>query len=381
MTDGSNTTGIYIHIPFCASRCPYCDFYSVLTDAHADAFTDAAADELRTLRRCAPFAGDIKERDIATVYFGGGTPSYIGAQRLSFLLGEVGKNFRIAQNAEITVECNPSSSLSDGFFDRLREAGFNRVSMGMQSAVDTERRKLGRLSGAADVEKAVSACQKAGFDNISLDVMLGVPEQTEESLHRTLAFADSLGVQHISAYMLSLEEGTFFYRKRASLGLPDEDAVCELYLSACEALAQMGYRHYEISNFCKEGFASRHNTAYWKCGEYLGTGPAAHSFINGKRFYYERDLDGFLAGAPAVYDCEGGGAEEYIMLGLRLDTGVSLGEIKKKYGISPKDVLFRRLKKYAENGLAVFDGDRIALTEKGFLLSNTLIGEITGDFI
>lgn len=368
--------GIYIHVPFCASKCPYCDFYSVADRGRIDNYISAVIDELSTLRRVGPFAGDLKHRAISTVYFGGGTPSFLGAENLSRLLLAVKDNFTVAPGAEITAECNPSSSLAPGFFETLAAAGFNRVSLGMQSAVDAERKKLGRKATAADVETAAKACQSAGIADISLDIMLGVPEQTERSLLSSLDFALSLGVTHLSAYMLSIEEGTFFDKKRDALNLPEEDAVCDMYLSLCEYLKSNGFRHYEISNFCLPGHEARHNTAYWRDEEYLGIGPAAHSYLNGRRFYFPRDLDAFIAGAPPVDDGPGGGWEEAVMLALRLDTGISLQEIKEKFAVTPSPSLPAILQQYQSAGLLTFDGDRIALTEKGFLVSNAVIGEI-----
>lgn len=368
--------GIYIHVPFCASKCPYCDFYSVADRGRIDNYISAVIDELATLRRVGPLAGDLKNRDIATVYFGGGTPSFLGAENLSRLLGAVKENYALLPGAEITAECNPSSSLAPGFFETLAAAGVNRVSMGMQSAVDAERKKLGRRATAADVATAVKACQSAGITDISLDIMLGVPEQTEETLLSSLDFALSLGVTHLSAYLLSIEEGTFFDKKRHALNLPEEDAVCDMYLSLCGYLKNNGFRHYEISNFCLPGHEARHNTAYWRDEEYLGIGPAAHSYLNGRRFYFPRDLDAFIAGSPPVDDGPGGNWEEALMLALRLDTGISLQETREKYGVAPSPSFTKTLQQYQTAGLLTFDGDRIALTEKGFLVSNTVIGEI-----
>ena len=372
--------GIYIHVPFCASKCPYCDFYSVADRGRIAAYLDAVTDELRTLRRVGAYADGLKHRDISTVYFGGGTPSFLGAENLAALLGAVKESFAVAPGAEITAECNPSSSLASGFFETLAEAGFNRISMGMQSAVDAERKKLGRKATAADVSAAVRACQKAGINNISLDIMLGVPEQTEQTLLSSLDFALSLGVTHLSAYMLSIEPGTFFAKKRDVLNLPDEDAVCDWYLSMCGHLQKRGLRHYEISNFCRTGFEARHNTAYWRDEEYLGIGPAAHSYLNGRRFYFPRDLDAFLAGSSPVDDGPGGGWKEALMLALRLDTGISIQETREKYGVSPSPSLPAVLQQYKTAGLLTFDGDRLALTERGFLVSNTLIGTIIRNY-
>ena len=370
-----NSVGLYIHVPFCSSKCPYCDFYSVTDRGRMDEYVDAVTDELRTLRRVGALADGLRQREISTVYFGGGTPSLLGADRLSALLRTVKDCFSVAPGAEITVECNPSSSLSGGFFETLA-AGVNRVSLGMQSAVDTERKRLGRKAAAADVSAAVNVCRRAGIENISLDVMLGVPGQTRETLLQTLDHAVSLGAAHISAYMLSIEEGTFFAKKRETLNLPEEDAVCDMYLSMCEHLKNRGFRHYEISNFCLPGFESRHNTAYWRDGEYLGVGPAAHSFLNGRRFYFPRDLDGFIRGEPPVDDGPGGGWEEALMLALRLDAGVSLRDMEEHFGVVPSPAFADKLEPYRSGGLLTFDGDRLALTERGFLVSNTLISKI-----
>lgn len=371
-----NGFGLYIHVPFCASKCPYCDFYSVTDRGRMDEYVDAVTDELTTLRRAGAYADGLREREIVTVYFGGGTPSLLGADRLSALLRTVKETFSVAPGAEVTVECNPSSSLSGGFFEALAAAGVDRVSLGMQSAVDAERKRLGRKTTAADVTAAVDACRSAGIGNISLDVMLGVPGQTEQSLFQTLDHAVTLGATHISAYLLSIEEGTFFAKKRETLNLPEEDAVCDWYLAMCGYLKDRGYRHYEISNFCLSGYEARHNTAYWHGGEYLGIGPAAHSFLNGRRFYFPRDLDGFIRGAPPVDDGLGGGWEESLMLALRLDTGISLRDVKARFGVVPSPAFTDKLEPYRSGGLLAFDGDRIILTEKGFLVSNTVIGEI-----
>ncbi|MBQ6066494.1 MAG: radical SAM family heme chaperone HemW [Clostridia bacterium] len=368
--------GLYIHVPFCASKCPYCDFYSVVGGEKTDAYCAAATDELKTLRRVGAYAAGLREREISTVYFGGGTPSLLGAEKLSALLGAVKENYSVAPNAEITAECNPSSSLSDGFFETLAEAGFNRVSLGMQSAVDAERKRLGRKATAEDVATAVKNCQRAGIDNISIDIMLGVPGQTDQSLLQSLDCALSLGATHVSAYLLSIEPGTFFAKKRDALNLPDEDAVCDRYLAMCDHLQKRGLRHYEISNFCQPGFEARHNTAYWRDEEYLGIGPAAHSYLNGRRFFFPRDLDAFLRGEPPVDDGPGGGWEEAVMLALRLDTGVSLKEIRETYNVASSPSLPVTLQTYQSVGLLTFDGDRVALTEQGFLISNTVIGEI-----
>lgn len=372
--------GIYLHIPFCRSKCPYCDFYSLTDAGLADAYTDALCEELRTLSRVSPFVPPvIKERPVDTVYFGGGTPSYLGAERLTRILNAVKEDFRVAENAEITVECNPSSS-SPELFHALKENGVNRISLGMQSAVDSERRGLGRTAGRDVLTSAVSSCREAGIDNISLDIMLGIPGQTTESLEYSLDFALSLGVPHISAYMLKIEEGTYFYKKRNSLSLPDDDLTADMYEFMSAYLREKGMRHYEISNFCFGDKYSRHNVKYWLLDDYLGIGAAAHSFVDGRRFYFPRSLKAFTGGEKAVFDCTGGSADEYIMLSLRLDTGLSLSELKNRFSLLPNGSFYEKIKEWERRSLVTFDGDRLALTPSGFLVSNSLIIDAADSF-
>ena len=303
---GKVPLGLYLHVPFCRSKCPYCDFYSF------------RGDEAQMDRYCAALSQKISEsakaynRKADTLYIGGGTPSFLGAERLCTLINQAKQSF-LLPNAEITVECNPYK-LTPDFFDKLKEVGTNRVSIGLQSAVDEERRALGRLSDRAGVEKAVLAAQKAGIPKISLDVMLGVPKQTKKSLSETLSFCMSLGVGHVSAYILKLEENTYFYTHRDTLHLPDDDQTADLYLQMCETLENAVVLQYEISNFAKPGEESRHNLKYWHCEEYLGLGPAAHSFINGERFYYPRNLEAFFSWCAPVKDGKGGDFSEYAML-------------------------------------------------------------------
>ena len=248
--------GLYFHIPFCQIKCGYCDFYSFApTSAQMDAYRDALC------RSIADFAADVTE-PFDSVYFGGGTPSFFGGERLKEVLETAAAVFPLSPDVEITVECNPSSATLP-LFQTLKAAGVNRVSLGVQSALDKERKLLGRASNRAQVEAAVNACRATGIDNLSLDLMLGIPAQTKETLDESLAFLLSLQPQHISAYLLKVEEGTPLAAQKASLPLPDEDSVCELYLHAADVLEANGLRQYEISNFALPGFESRHNLHYW----------------------------------------------------------------------------------------------------------------------
>ena len=318
---------LYIHVPFCERKCPYCDFYSTAADdAAMDAYTRALIRALDGV----PF----ETGQLDTVYFGGGTPSILGGRRLAILLETVRARFGIAQNAEITAECNPHSTLKDTL-RQMKSAGFNRISLGMQSAVDAQLRSLGRLHTVGDVVSAVHSAQDCGFEHLSLDLMLATPGQAPADIDEAVRLFDRLGVEHVSAYLLKIEEGTPFARQNVEESCPDEDGQVLLYRHAVTALEQAGYRQYEISNFARGGRVARHNLKYWDCAEYLGIGPSAHSFIAGRRRFFPRDLAGFLsAGDPWALLCDdgaGGSPEEYLMLRLRLKEGIRWPDFTSRY--------------------------------------------------
>lgn len=361
-------TGIYIHIPFCQSKCPYCDFYS---------FTPEATDRdsyLKAVLSCLLSYKDKVSDGVDTVYFGGGTPSFFGGERIKQIIDCIKESYCV-NNAEITVECNPSS-VDKKLLTHLKEAGVNRISMGMQSAVDEERKVLGRLSDSNRVQAAVQLIKSCGIDNISLDLMLGVPFQTKDSLRRSLDFIIAQQVKHISAYMLKIEDGTPFASMQ--LPLPDEDEVCELYLFAAEYLEANGFAQYEISNFALKGYESRHNLKYWRTEEYLGIGPSAHSFLKGERFYYPRDFKAFLTNPTPVYDGKGGDEDEYIMLALRLNEGLTREGFKKRFGKEIPERIFEKARSLEKAELLNITEKGIALTKKGFLVSNSVITFILG---
>lgn len=362
--------GIYIHIPFCRSKCPYCDFYSMkLSGDMAKTYTEALVSSIKKQKEKYPLKAD-------TLYFGGGTPSLIGAENIITLVKatEIFGSFK-----EITVECNPSC-VEDDFFEKLSSCGVNRISLGLQSAVDSERRSLGRLAGVKEAEKRIRSAQNAGIDNISLDVMLGIPSQTEKSLDATLSFCTASGVKHISAYMLKLEENTFFYKNKEKLNLPDDDFTADAYLRMVSALEGAGFMQYEISNFAVPGYESRHNLKYWCGDEYLGLGPAAHSFIGGRRFYWPRDIEYFMNGGEPYDDGDGGDIGEYIMLALRLKKGVSFDEIINRGGEYALEAVKEKFRFFEKNGLAEENDGGFNLTPRGFLLSNTIIENIVSIF-
>ncbi len=365
MTTDKSPVGLYVHIPFCAGKCIYCDFYSFRPD------------EETVNKYIEKICGDIKKSPYVfdTVYLGGGTPSYIGEKRLAGIINSAEKTAQ----AEITVECNPSDT---GKIDRnfdfgiLADAGVNRISMGLQSAVDAERKALGRRAGKKEVSRAIERASRAGINNISLDLMLGIPSQTAESLETSLEYCISAGAKHISAYILKVEDGTFLANHRERYAIPDDDSAAEFYLQAADYLVSKGFSHYEISNFSLPGYESSHNLKYWKGKDYLGLGPAAHSMIDGRRFYYDSDINKYLSDSPAVYEDEGGGPEEYLMLSLRLVEGFSLEEFENRYGIKPGKKFTDKCREYSDAGLGFFDGRVFRLNQRGFLVSNSIISSL-----
>ena len=327
--------GVYIHIPFCKSKCPYCDFYSYRCDnASQKKYVNALVDEIKTLRRCSDFLQGEFKAD--TLYIGGGTPSVLIPDNLTAIIVAAKSRFNIGDGAEITVECNPGSDISS-LIPAFKKCGVNRISLGMQSAVDSERQTLGRSADKKRIREAINLLKDNGIDNISLDIMLGIPDQNEDSLKETLDFAIECNTKHISAYILKIEDGTFFDIHRERYNFPDDNAVCDLYNQCADTLEKAGFVHYEISNFALPGYESRHNTKYWELEDYLGIGAAAHSYIKGKRFYFERDTESFVNGKKAIFDGIGGDAEEYIMLKLRLKKGLDLIELQKLYGKKSAD--------------------------------------------
>lgn len=365
-------TGIYIHIPFCLRKCPYCDFYSGAADGTVkEAYVKAV---IRNI-------SDFKNRGICvdTVYFGGGTPSLLSEEQIGRIISACNESF-VMKGPEITMECNPCTV----DYDKLcgyRGAGVNRLSFGIQSAQDRELAAIGRLHDFAQAEKTVENAVKAGFDNISGDVMLGLPEQTQKSLENTLELMCSMPLSHISAYMLKIEEGTPFDCDEIRNVVADEDTLCDMYMQTAEFLKGKGFEHYEISNFALDGKYSRHNLKYWQGEEYIGIGAAAHSFFDGRRYCCPADRESFISQpvqTKQILEESPDKASEYVMLGLRLSKGISLEKLKDMDDDINEDDI-RNMKKFAErfaeNGLAVISGDSISLTAKGFLVSNEIIGE------
>ena len=368
--------GIYIHIPFCRSKCDYCDFYSLSgREGRMDHYQKAL---LAHLRETAPLTQGIP---VDSVYFGGGTPSFYGAKRLKELLATLHKLFQIEKDAEITVECNPDS-VDLRALCTLRKAGVNRLSLGMQSAQAEELAAIHRIHTPQQTDQAAGLARKAKFNNLSLDLIYGLPGQTMDSWKATVEHALSLIPQHLSCYGLKVEEGTPLARRVAEGEvLPDDDQQADLYLWTVGRLARAGYPQYEISNFAKPGCASRHNLKYWTLGEYAGFGPGAHSDFGGVRYAYTKDLEGYIRGvrdhAPMLSESDRipplDRDTEWVMLGLRTTAGLDPKAFERR---------FRRrftcflpfLDQCARAGYAVEEDGRWHLTPRGFLVSNQIIG-------
>lgn len=358
----SNPIGVYIHVPFCRSKCPYCDFYSLpSTQDTMDAYVSA-------ILKTTPRYSHALNRGVDTLYFGGGTPSQLVPSQLGSLLSAFTPY--LTKNAEITMECNPADDL-ETLLPIAAAHGVNRISLGMQSAVEAQRTVLGRRAGIERVKQAVSICRGAGIKNLSLDVMLGIPGTTDRTLAATLQFIAQAEVNHISAYLLKVEPGTAFAARLKQLNLPEEDVVCDQYLTTVAELEKQGFLQYEVSNFAKAGFESRHNLKYWHCEEYLGLGPSAHSYLDGRRFYYERDMDKFLNQMPPIDDGPGGDAEERLLLALRLKEGVPCSAFS--------ETAIQKAQLYLRKGLLEQQNGRFSFTPEGFLISNTLISELLYD--
>lgn len=365
--------GIYIHIPFCLSKCRYCDFCSFPhpKPETVEKYLSALMSEIEE------YKAEYAEYNVTTVYFGGGTPTLLKAERLGAVCNKLSACFSISKSAEITAECNPATADME-YFKELRKAGINRLSLGVQSMDDGELRLLGRLHKSADVKKAFSDARAAGFVNISADVMFGIPSQTKESLARTIDKVCELEPTHVSLYGLKIEDGTYFARHAAELELPDEDTEYEMYISSVKRLAEHGFERYEISNFARNEYYSRHNLKYWKRDDYLGMGLAAHSCIGDRRFSNTSDMEKYSSGKRIETNetvSEHDILCEKIMLRMRLEEGCDMTALEGKYG--EKLLPYRKaLESYTADGYVIKKGDFLAFSDKGMYISNYILSEI-----
>ena len=367
--------GLYLHIPFCKSKCAYCDFYSLSgCEEKMDAYVAAL---ISHLAETAPMAAG---HTVDTVYFGGGTPSYLGAQRVTQLLQAVKKHYRVAKDAEITLEANPDSLFDWKELRALRRLGLNRISLGVQSSDDAMLRSLGRIHSWQQVVDATETVRRAKIPDLSLDLIYGLPEQTMAQWEKTLSDAVTLAPDHISCYGLKLEEGTPLWQRRDRLTLPDDEMQADMYLYTVEYLQNLGYGQYEISNFARPGHESRHNLKYWTLGEYAGFGPGAHSDFGGVRYAYAADLEGYLRGQLELSESESiteaEREREYIMLSLRTAAGLDVKafeyRFRRRFAVAEQ-----LLEGYARHDLAQRTERGWRLTPRGFLVSNAIIASLT----
>lgn len=357
--------GIYIHIPFCNRKCPYCSFYSITPNELAiKNYVNKVCENIKAW-------GNSLCHTVDTIYIGGGTPSSINSHFIADIILTIKESFR-HDLKEITIEVNPCNhNLID--FELLNNIGVNRVSIGAQSLNPSELKLLGRKHNVSDIILTIKKCRKNNINNLSLDLMIGIPNQDSKSLTNSLEFCVEQKIPHVSCYILKVEENTPYFYMKDTIPFLNDDEQSDLYELMCEKLKKSGYNHYEISNFCLENYQSKHNLKYWQCKEYLGIGPSAHSFIDGERFYYKNSINDFLSGCEIVKDGNGGSIEEYCMLALRLSSGLDNSEFLKKFNCNIPHKYFKKAKEMEKYGVVKCEDNKIKLTDKGFLLSNSII--------
>ncbi|HSA06107.1 MAG TPA: radical SAM family heme chaperone HemW [Candidatus Gastranaerophilales bacterium] len=357
---------IYIHIPFCKSKCHYCDFVSFAGKiCSIDAYFTALEKEISF------YLKDYKDKKFQTVYIGGGTPSLIDVNYYEKLLS----NISFCENPEITIEMNPGG-VSFEYLENLKKIGFNRLSIGVQSFDDDILKIINRPHNSYDAIKVVKDAQNAGFKNINIDLIYGLPQQTFLGWQKTLHQAIKLEINHISAYGLKIEEGTQFHSNPPQ-NLPDEDETVKMYLKTVELLENNGFNHYEISNFSQKSFESQHNTAYWNNEEYFGFGLAAHGYINSVRYSNKYNLDDYICDPLEKAKQNKLSAkeivEEAIFLGLRLRKGINIVEFKQNYSFDLYENYKKIINDSISNGMMKFSGNRLKFTKQGMLLSNNIL--------
>lgn len=374
--------GLYIHIPFCKQRCNYCDFYSCASSAKISDYVNAL---ISHIKNDAPL---YKDYEVDTVFFGGGTPSLLEPTDFEKIAASLRSSFKFANHCEFTIEANPCTLNKEKLIS-YKKSGVNRLSIGLQSAFDSELKMLGRIHSHGEFLENYSLARDCGFENISVDVMYSLPNQTVEGLIKTLDEVCKLSPEHISSYCLKIEENTVFGKIKDTLSLPSEDEEYKMYISMCELLEKHGYKQYEISNFAKEGHQSRHNLKYWQSEEYVGFGPSAHSFVNGKRYYYSPNLSSYISAVEKlktvekIYeDTENGDSlgeisktDEYVMLKLRLSKGISKSEFFERFGTQLLEK-YPKILSFVDSGYMKESNESYSFTKKGFFVSNYILTEI-----
>lgn len=370
-----NKFGLYIHIPFCIQKCAYCDFLSApATEEMREQYVSALVREI----------GMQAPQSIDSIFFGGGTPSVLTAGQTERILDAVCAHHSVGKDAEITTECNPATADIEKL-SAYRQMGFNRLSIGVQSFCDAELKLLGRVHDSVAAKACITDAQKAGFENINLDLMSGIPQQTIESFEKNLQTALSFAPTHISAYSLIVEPDTPFEKMYADgRDLPDEEVERKMYERTGEILDAHGFAHYEISNYAIPGYESRHNLKYWHCMPYLAAGLGAHGFDGQVRTENVRDMEQYLQmlsenKLPIAEKTEltkADLASEYVMMTLRLKEGLSFAAFSKKFGYDFFDAHKEKLTLYINAGFMQIANDRIAFTKKGIQVSNSILCEL-----
>ena len=371
------TLGIYIHIPFCISKCAYCDFYSLAGCDRAEEYINALKIQIKSFRKRA-FGYTVD-----TIYFGGGTPSCIPAEYISDIMATIRKTFRVHPKAEITLEANPGTLNSDNL-SSYRSAGINRLSLGLQSANNAELKMLSRIHTWEEFESAFVLARLEGFDNINVDIMYALPRQSRIHLGETIDAVFNLGPDHISFYGLKIEENTpFGQNPNVAKLIPNEETQYKMYMESAKKFEDKGYMQYEISNFAKKGKKCRHNLKYWRCENYLGFGVAAASLFENELFSYAKNIDAFIEDpkAPTLIEStqklgEKELASQYIMLGMRLTSGVDRTEYLRRFGRDLDDDYYKKLKPFIEKKLAEKTTGGYRLTRRGMLVSNYILSDI-----
>lgn len=369
---------VYLHVPFCRSKCIYCDFASWPNgEARIPGYLTALKQEMRAWQE------RLRDYEASTVFLGGGTPTILSGEQIADLLDALRSTVAVRADAEITMEANPGT-VDDEQLRICREAGVNRISLGAQAMDDALLRRLGRIHAVRDVEEAVRMARAAGFDNLSLDLMYGLPEQRMEHWRETLERAVALKPEHLSAYSLIVEEGTpmFELARSGTIGFPNEDETIEMQRAAIDRLASAGYHRYEISNYAQAGRECRHNIVYWQRGEYLGLGCAAHSLFAGERFENPRDLEAYLGGARKcnveVLSAQDA-MEETLMLSTRMLRGMDLKAYRRDFGVDFEIAHARAVERMRRMKLIEIEDGFLRLTRSGLEVQNAVVLELLGE--
>lgn len=370
--------GVYIHIPFCHSKCVYCDFYSLSSVGKKRELLDCLHKEI------ASRAGEWRDYRVATIYIGGGTPSLLEGEEICSLMECVRVCMNVSPDAEITIEANPDDVTSIKTRQWI-DAGINRVSIGVQSFYDETLKKIGRRHTGKRAYEAIDIIRTSGIENVSVDIIYGIPERSDEHLIEDIHRAVTSGAKHISAYALTREEGTVMDKmiKRGTFPPLDEEMMESQYHIVCDELEKAGFTHYEVSNFALEGYRSIHNSAYWKRVPYVGIGPSAHSFCGDKRRWNVSSVGGYIKGmndAAGYWEQESltwrDVHNEIVMTSLRCVEGVDLDDIRERFGEEYVERIKSLSARYVDEGLVVLENDRLCLTRRGVFLSDGIEADL-----